>query len=108
MNNNSEKNSKFKLEFVSGPEEEPATNRDKDTYLTKIPFPGCMKCKHLIIPQWGKAGLRCEAYPVRIPTEILLGYIDHTKPYKDDQGIQFELLEDPDKEKRRIKALRGK
>jgi len=32
-------------------------------------------------------------YHLKIPTEILLGYVFHTKPYRGDQGIQFESLE---------------
>ena len=107
MNDFSDEDKQFKFKFASEPEKKPETDSNKKTSLTKTPFPGCMKCKHLIVPKKIKGWLRCKAYPDRIPTAITLGYVDHTKPYKNDQGIQFEPLEDPDEEQRRIKALRG-
>jgi hypothetical protein len=32
---------------------------------------------------------RCDAYPEKIPLEIKLGYVIHTRSYRGDQGIQF-------------------
>ena len=107
MNENSENDTQIKFEFVPHPEKSSDAKANKKTYLSRIPFPGCMKCKHLIVRKKVKGRFICEAYPDRIPTEIMLGYIDHTKPYKNDQGIQFEPLDDPDEERRRIKALKG-
>lgn len=31
----------------------------------------------------------CEAFPDRIPNEILVGKFIHTKPYAGDRGLQF-------------------
>ena len=36
----------------------------------------------------------CSAFNDGIPYEILTGENDHTKPYKGDNGIQFEPIED--------------
>jgi len=36
----------------------------------------------------------CEAFPDGIPPKILMGEHDHTKPYKGDNGITFEPIED--------------
>jgi len=55
---------------------------DKDSYLgdfSKI----CTLCKHLIKPR------KCLAF-AKIPDEIWLGENNHKKPFKGDNGIQFE------------------
>jgi len=44
----------------------------------------CRLCRHY------QGNSKCEAYPDKIPTEILLGYVSHIRPYKGDQGFQFE------------------
>lgn len=49
----------------------------------------CCKCKYLIDIR----DQTCKAFPRGIPNEIWLGTNDHTKPYKGDQGIQFEAVE---------------
>lgn len=50
----------------------------------------CDKCKHLsfdyIYPT-------CKAFPDGIPNELFSEEISHTKPYKNDNGIQFEAKE---------------
>jgi len=46
----------------------------------------CAMCKHLI------EGVKCKAYPDKIPEEIITGEHDHTKPYKGDNGIRFEPI----------------
>lgn len=46
----------------------------------------CASCKNY------KEDNKCKAYPFGIPEEILTGEIDHTEPYKDDNGIQFEPI----------------
>lgn len=61
-----------------------------------IPIPDppiCMACIHLN----PKDRLRndtvkkCDAFPKGIPAEILMRGGDHRRPFKGDQGIQFEL-----------------
>lgn len=47
--------------------------------------PICMLCARTI----GWPGMECDAYPEGIPQEILNGEVDHTKPYKDDDGLTF-------------------
>ena len=42
--------------------------------------------------------MACDAFPVKIPAGIKTGELDHHKPLKDDNGIQFEPIEE-DKEK---------
>ena len=49
---------------------------------------GCEFCKHF------KKDLSCTAYPKGIPWPILSGEVAHDKPLNDDNGIQFEPIED--------------
>ena len=51
----------------------------------------CPSCKNLIMTE---EYLVCNAFIEEIPEEILTGEYDHTKPYKGDNGIQFEPIED--------------
>lgn len=44
----------------------------------------CGSCTHQ-----GENPFTCDAFPDGIPTEILIGEVDHTTPYKGDRGIQF-------------------
>ena len=48
----------------------------------------CQGCIHY------KLKLLCKAFPDGIPEELLTGEIDHTKPYKGDNGITFEPIKD--------------
>lgn len=48
--------------------------------------PICLDCKHY---HGRKIPLSCKAYPKGIPDEILQGAVDHKKPHKGDNGIQF-------------------
>ena len=41
-----------------------------------------------------KLSRRCEAFEDRIPGEIWVTEVDHRKPYKGDNGIQFEFQDD--------------
>ena len=49
----------------------------------------CYRCAHFLGPRNGW-GLRCKAFPDRIPDEIVYEGRDHTVPIEGDHGIQFE------------------
>ncbi len=66
---------------------EPAEQQERRKTMTIGPEPSCTTCKHFSIRE-GK--LRCEAFPKGIPDAIFLGGVDHKKPYKGDNGIQYE------------------
>lgn len=63
--------------------------------MTTYPAPICFSCKHFREPseqeEEGTEGItyRCSAYPEGIPAEIILSTVDHTQPYKGDNGIRF-------------------
>jgi hypothetical protein len=48
----------------------------------------CFRCKHL-----GEDEISCQAFPNVIPRDILMARVEHDKPYKGDNGIQFEPKE---------------
>lgn len=69
--------------------------------MTVVSAPDCLYCKHLSrdsrndISLYGKAArIKCEAFKDGVPYEILTGEHDHTKPYKGDNGIQFEAIKE--------------
>ena len=49
----------------------------------------CIDCIHFNRKTWNS----CKAFPKGIPPDIVMGYFEHTKPHKGDNGIQFELLD---------------
>jgi hypothetical protein len=51
--------------------------------------PQCVYCTHLIDNGLGR---RCDAFPEKrgVPRSIWLGDVDHRVPYPNDNGIQFE------------------
>ena len=49
----------------------------------------CICCKHYHIGIYPRT---CDAFPQRIPVEILLGNHDHDEPFEGDGGIRFEAL----------------
>jgi len=48
----------------------------------------CLACNNL-----NNNMTTCKAFPDGIPEKILAGHWDHTKSFKDDNGIQFERIE---------------
>ena len=49
----------------------------------------CAKCKHRLNREYG-----CKAFPDGIPWVVLSGEHDHQQPHKDDNGIQFEPVDE--------------
>jgi len=49
--------------------------------------PLCYTCEHFIK---NDSKFKCKAYPEGIPKEIIIGDIDHTKPYFKDGGYQYQ------------------
>ena len=101
MDNTSPKDSQHKLPWVK---EEKRHDREETTDVKRFsatePTAICNRCRHY------QRDSRCEAYTKKIPTEILLGYVFHIQPYKDDQGIRFEPI-DLEEDKHGDKKFRG-
>jgi hypothetical protein len=57
--------------------------------LMKVAVPPCRKCNNFWEPKRRSTRYRCNAYPDGIPIEVWLGYVSHTKTYKNDNGILF-------------------
>lgn len=49
----------------------------------------CFDCKHFKVDQVTRTYV-CKAFPDGIPADIKFNQVDHTKPYKGDNGIRFE------------------
>tara|TARA_R100000501_G_C2631536_1_gene127893 strand:- start:4609 stop:4896 length:288 start_codon:yes stop_codon:yes gene_type:complete len=56
----------------------------------EMTFPQCIVCEHLISADEET----CEAYPEGIPGPLFYGEISHTKPYKGDNGLRFDAIEE--------------
>jgi hypothetical protein len=54
----------------------------------------CASCKHY------RDKLQCDAFPKRIPAEILSGEFDHSEPYPGDNGIRYEPKSIQEQERR--------
>jgi len=59
------------------------------------PVPQCLSCKHyrgIDPPRPGDTyrRMRCDAFPERIPEEIVTMRFDHRHAHPDDHGIRFE------------------
>ena len=48
----------------------------------------CITCK------WLRDDLKCKAFPRGIPEKIRVGWVDHKEPFKGDNGIRFEPIDD--------------
>ena len=47
---------------------------------------GCLTCKHI-----DRENIRiCKAFPKGIPSPIVMGGINHDKPFPNDNGIRYE------------------
>jgi hypothetical protein len=55
-----------------------------------ISAPLCSGCLHFMPDE---PELVCKAYPGGIPDAIIEGKVDHRKPFKGDNGIRFEPLQ---------------
>lgn len=62
--------------------------------MTSGPRSLCYDCRHLheVTDEqiFGDEKQTCEAFPYGIPDEIFHGGVEHTDPYKGDNGIQYE------------------
>lgn len=52
----------------------------------------CLYCKHFI--GLSNHNYRCEAFPKKIPWDILTSKHNHREPYQGDNGIQFEPIKE--------------
>jgi hypothetical protein len=59
-----------------------------DRGIQYTPARRCSTCAHFI-GAGGNHGMVCEAFPERIPSDILLGWSPHTSPLEGDNGIQY-------------------
>ena len=67
---------------------EGAIGVDADEVFMPERWASCYECKYKSDYFW-----KCKAYPEGIPDKISMGVVSHTKPYKGDNGIQFEQKE---------------
>ena len=65
----------------------------------------CLQCKFFHNKDY--VNLTCDAFPQKIPEEIVDNIFIHTKPYPGDNGIMFEEIS-PAEYKKRYKNLKGK
>lgn len=64
--------------------------------MVSMPAPMCMWCKHY---DRDAKGPSCKAFE-RIPDEIIYEQtVLHIKPYKSDNGVQFELMSEAEQMK---------
>jgi hypothetical protein len=52
-------------------------------------LPDCVDCQRLIIDLDDAEKMKCKAFLDGIPNDILIGKIDHYKPYSGDKGLTF-------------------
>lgn len=60
---------------------------DDDDVIYPVVFASCDECARY------KGGHKCEAFPEKIPMQIITGKHDHKTPLKGDNGILFKQKE---------------
>jgi hypothetical protein len=50
----------------------------------------CILCKHRHADVPPEAGMRCDAFPEGIPSEIVRNEVDHRQPVRGDRGVRWE------------------
>ena len=50
----------------------------------------CEDCVHSLPTPEGEEGLRCRAFPLGIPVEIVFHGFDHRKEFPGDNGIRYK------------------
>ena len=56
-----------------------------------VVIPQCLNCAHF--NEDDEDANACKAFPLGIPSEILLGRVDHRKAFPGDNGIRFKAKE---------------
>lgn len=54
----------------------------------------CLECAHKLLRKRGDKALKCDAFKDGIPFAIIAGEHDHRKPYKGDNGIRYEPIDE--------------
>ena len=60
-------------------------------FTIKGPKPICLGCKRF---DRDADNLACEAFPEKIPNNIIMNGADHRYPVQGDQGLQFDPVDD--------------
>lgn len=61
--------------------------------MTTIAAPICLVCTRYRRED-GEYGFRCDAFPNGIPEAITMSKRDHRKPYRGDNGLRFDPVDD--------------
>ena len=89
----SEEMSTSSLLIITNTRHDNMTNSDRKVARVMRLSAICNKCRHY------HGNSKCDAFPKKVPTEIMLGYVSHVHPYNGDQGLQYEPI-NPGEEKK--------